>query len=85
MIILICVCAAFLCAVLLRGRRRSQRAVAEYSRQLNITRGDTVILPDGQRGIVIVSATDTLIVETENGDMYSVERWVCHEHSRADI
>lgn len=82
MIILICVCAAFLCAVLLRGRRR---AVAEYSRQLNITRGDTVILPDGQRGIVIVSATDTLIVETEKGDMYSVERWVCHEYSRADI
>ena len=80
-----CVCAAFFFAVLLRGRRRSQRAVAGYSRQLNIMRGDMIILPDGQRGIVIVSASDTLIVETEKGDMYSVERWVCHEHSRADI
>jgi hypothetical protein len=47
-----------------------------YAFQRMVMYGDEVRLPNGDRGMVCASLPDTVLVETEQGDMYSVSRWV---------
>lgn len=52
-----------------------EKDVMMYSFQRMVIHGDEVSLPNGERGIVCASLPDTVLVETMQGDVYSVSRW----------